>query len=111
LFLGHCERNARVDGARPRLRRVEFGEFTPCICRTSASGDGDQSFSGERRQEVAKNRLITRDPLRVGQVVLMHVVAFVVLGDEGFGCFSSPFRNPSSSVARMAGITWARHRR
>jgi hypothetical protein len=76
----------------------------------SASCDRDQSFSGERRQEIAKNRLIARDPLRVGRVVLMHIVAFAVLGDEGFG-FSSPLRNPSSSVARMAAITWARHRR
>jgi hypothetical protein len=26
-----------------------------------------------------------RDPLRVGRVVLMHVVAFVIPGEKGFG--------------------------
>jgi hypothetical protein len=45
----------------------------------------DQGLPGERRQEVSKDRLIARDPLRVGRVVLVHAIALVILGEKGLG--------------------------
>jgi hypothetical protein len=67
------------------VRGVQLEQLAPDISHASTRRDRDQSLSGERGEEVAKNRLIMGYRLGVGQVMLLDNLTLVILRGDDLG--------------------------